>query len=159
MNTPVPLLTGETLDPRDRRIIELTQEVDEVSAQLAHAEQLLAEAQRQNTRGLSALRRALSPLYNALQDVFGELDKAGVQDEAANVPTNGRVKAIWDSWKSRMGNAAPVIDALLLQPGMNQTQIAIAIGRHRTTVPALIFKLKQAGLIEKNGDRFSLKSL
>lgn len=153
------MLEGDVSDPRDERISELEQEVRDLTDELSHTKFALGEAQRQGTRGMSNLRRQLSPLYKALQDVFGELEKAGVSDEKQDRGGDSRTQMIWDSWKRKMGAASPVIDALLLQPGMNQTQIGIAIGRSRKTVPALIFKLKQAGLITKDGDRYSLKQL
>ena len=73
---------------------------------------------------------------------------------------DARTAAIWMSWKGRLGpQCGKVIDALLLQPEMNTTQLAIAIGTRRQNIPGLIYKLNQAGLLNKNGGRFSLKAL
>jgi hypothetical protein len=96
-----------------------------------------------------------------LQQVFGQLDTLGADDSATPASPAGdpRIAAIWASWKSRMGAAAPIIDALLVHGEMNTSQLAIAIQRSRKTVPALIFKLNRAGLLNKNGNRFSLKQL
>ena len=163
------LLEGEVLDP-------LTQELDALRAEnrrlRREADDARVEADRARedaNRALSMLRRQLGPLYRALQAVFGELDTAGVTDEAApvaargeNAPpvTDARVAAVWASWKSRLGGgASKVIDALLVHSDLNTQQLAIATGLHRTTIPKLIYELNKAGLINKNGGRFSLKQL
>lgn len=154
------LIEGDVVDERDTRITELEQEVEDYRAEVTQLKFQLADAQRQGTRGLTNLRRQLSPLYKALQDVFGELDKAGVQDGQVDTGTSSRVSAVWESWKSKLpGNTAKVIDALLLHGEMNSTQIGIAIGIHRNNVPQLIWKLNKAGLITKNGTKYSLKQL
>ncbi len=146
------MIEGEvdTHDERDDEIADLKRELRELRSARAVDERAVAE-----------LRRQLAPLYRALQGVFGEIDTVdeGRPDGPVAPVTNSRTAAIWASWKSRMGNAGCVIDALLLHSEMNTTQLAIATGRSRRTIPALIFKLKKAGLLVKNGDRFSLKSL
>jgi transcription initiation factor IIE alpha subunit len=89
------------------------------------------------------------------------MDAAGIEDAPAAAPGgNARVTAVWESWKSRLGGGcAKVIDALLLHGEMNTQQLAIACGCNRNTIPNLILKLNRAGLINKNGGRFSLKPL
>src|SRR5262245_30694911 len=162
------LLEGEiTVTPvvgrADSRVTELERENRQLKRDL-HDAQLEAQRAREDAdRALKELRRVLSPLYRALQQVFGELDAAGVTEAASAATARSgepRVSAIWESWKARLGGqCAKVIDALMLQPGMNQTQIAIAIGTRRQNVPNLIFKMNKAGLIDKNGGRYSLKAL
>ena len=154
-----PLLLSGDVDNRDEMIADLEAEVEGLKAQLAHEKQ----AGREGARAVAALRKQLTPLYQALQMVFGQMeavtgaDVAPAGHAAAHDP---RVSAVWASWKSKMpGQAAQVIDALLLHGEMNTQQIAIAIGCHRNTVPNLIFKLNKAGLLNKNGGRFSLKQL
>jgi chromosome segregation ATPase len=160
----------ETDDPRDTRIEQLEREARTLRRSLADAELQASRAREDADRALSRLRTQLSPLYRALQAVFGELDAAGVTEDArtsvaasgAAVPSGAdpRVAAVWEAWKSRLGGGcAKVIDALLLHSDLNTQQLAIAIGLHRTTIPALIHKLNKAGLINKNGGRFSLKQL
>ena len=152
-------------DPRDEELKELREENKKLARSLEDANLRAERAEQDTARALSALRRQLTPLYKALQAVFGELDAAGVGDDAqsasqpAAAPTNDRVQAVWASWKSKMGTASVVIDALLLHGEMNTQQLAIACGKDRTTIPAYIMKLNKAGLINKNGNRFSLKRL
>jgi hypothetical protein len=154
--------TVETDDPRDDRIAALEDEVRDLKNELKHALAETAQAKRESSRALAALRRQLSPLYRALQEVFGELDAAGIEDagSSGSAAANPRTSAVWESWKSRMpGGPAKIIDALLLHSEMNTQQLAIATGVHRNSIPAMIYKLNKAGLLNKNGGRFSLKAL
>ena len=161
------LLEG-IVEVADPRIAELEAEVRQTRRELADARVEASRVREDAERALSMLRRQLSPLYRALQAVFGELDAAGVIDDggglhgaASQAPSvDARTAAIWMSWKGRLGpQCGKVIDALLLQPEMNTTQLAIAIGTRRQNIPGLIYKLNQAGLLNKNGGKFSLKQL
>jgi hypothetical protein len=114
----------------------------------------------------AALRTTLDPLYTALRAVMGEIEVIDPPDSPAPVAQAGggvadsRVAEVWKSWKERLGPmCGKVIDALLLHGEMNTTQLSIAAQIHRTNVPKAIFKMNQAGLINKNGGRFSLKQL
>ena len=147
-------------DSRDAEIEALHDEIRRLRADLSIANRDTARAREETQRALSALRKQLNPLYSALQAVYGELDAAGIDDSASQVVEQPRVSAGWESGKQRLGGqTAKVIDALLLHGEMNTTQIAIAIGTRRQNIPNLIFKLNQAGLINKNGGRFSLKQI
>ena len=143
-------------DDRDAALRRYADRVRELEEELRTAQHEVSTAKRQATHALAALRKQLAPLYRALQAVFGELDAAGVQETA--IP--GRASAVWESWKARLpGGPAKIIDALLLHSEMNTQQLAIATGVHRNSIPAMIYKLNKAGLLNKNGGRFSLKAL
>jgi len=156
-------------DPRDDRIDDLDRQVARLRGDLSDARHELTRVREDSNRALTALRQQLSPLYRALQRVFGELDDAGVPDTpapgssqttAAAAPGDPRVAAVWDSWKSRLSPACgKVIDALLLHGELNSVQIKVAARLGTSTVSDSISKLNKAGLINKNGGRFSLKSL
>jgi ribosomal protein L29 len=146
------LLEGNVEDPRDTRISDLEQENEELREQVTQLKFQLAEAQRAGSRGLSNLRRQLSPLYRALQDVFGELDKAGVSEAPA--ASSGR----WDEWKARLGpGPAKVIDVLLLGGEMSIAAIALTGKMGKRTVYDATSKMGQAGILVRNGNKFSLK--
>lgn len=129
------------------------------------AEVLAARAQEDADRALANLRRQLGPLYRALQMVFGELDAAGVVDQAAPGPVStpvaaGNDRAKWDEWKQRLGpSCAKVIDALLLGGEMNVEAIRIASRMARQTVYDSTSTLGRAGILTKSGGKFSLKPL
>ena len=148
------------VDTRDTEIDALREQVATLEVELENARREVTQTRKENVRAIASLRRHLSPLYQALQAVFGELDTIGGVDEPTTQASNPRVNAVWQSWKSKLGGScAKLIDALLLHGEMNTQQLAIAVGLHRTTIPALIYKLNQAGLINKSGGKFSLKSL
>lgn len=153
------LLEGQVEDDRDVRIRDLEDEVRDLHRRLTTAEGYATAARREAGQAMGALRKQLTPLYRALQAVFGELDAAGVEDVPATAQSP-RATAVWESWKSRLpGGPAKIIDALLLHSEMNTQQLAIATGVHRNSIPAMIYKLNKAGLLNKNGGRFSLKPL
>lgn len=140
----------------------LEQEIRALRQELVTVRQEAQQAKREAARALVTLRQQLSPLYRALQAVFGELDAAGAGDlaDAPSAPVNPRMSAVWESWKSRLGvGPAKCIDALLLHGDLNTAQLAIATGYHRNTVPQYVSALNTAGLINKRDGRFSLKAL
>lgn len=153
------LIEGAVMADEDSELEALRDEVRRLNVDLSAARREASNARRDADRAMAELRRQLGPLYKAMQMVFGELDAAGIEDSSGPAPSNARVSAVWDSWKSRVGSSAKVIDALLLHGEMNTGQLAVATGFHRTTIPAHVFKLNKLGLLNKNAGRFSLKKL
>lgn len=160
------LLEGQIEDPQAMEIERLRGELRLARRDADDARLEADRAHEDANRALSMLRKQLNPLYRALQAVFGELDAAGVADapetpasQGPSVAPDARVAAVWDAWKSKMGTAAKIIDALQVHGELNTQQMAVVVGLHRTTIPALILKLNKAGLINKNAGRFSLKQL
>jgi len=157
-----PLLLEGGVDRRDQTIATLRQQLVDLTDQLTEAQTELERLRSFSINGRRAvdnLRRQLSPLYKALRDVMEEMEDVSPSDAESKAPVPDRKRAVWDSWKSRFPSSAKIIDALMLHGEMTTQQLAIAVGLHRTTIPAHIYKLKQAGLINKNGDKFSLKEI
>lgn len=164
------LIEGEVVPQGDPELERLQAANRQLRRDLDDAKIEARRAREDADRALSALRRQLSPLYRALQMVFGELDAAGVAD-AVPVSTTGaaaaaaavgdpRVQAVWEKWKSHLpGYPARIIDALLIHGEMNTSQLAIAAGCKRQRISEGIVRLNKAGLINKNAGRFSLKQL
>lgn len=158
-------------DPRAEKIDSLERQVAKLRGELSDARHELTRVREDSNRALTSLRQQLSPLYRALQRVFGELDDAGVLDGAtpapiANAPSppptsdGGRVQAVWNAWKQKLN--APcgrIIDALLVHGEMNTTQLSVAAQMHKSNVSKAIQKLNEVSVINKNGGRFSLKQL
>lgn len=155
------VLEGERVFADDEADNEMREQIADLQRQLRDARNETAQARRESNRAMGELRRQLGPLYKALQMVFGELDAAGADEApAASGSANPRTSAVWENWKSRLpGRPAQIIDALLLHGELNTTQIGVAVGMSRNNVPAVIFKLNKAGILTKNGDKFSLKKL
>lgn len=150
------VLHGTVVDDIQEELRELRAENLQLRRELQKARQDAAQAHAEAGRALGALRKQLSPLYRALQQVFGELEDVAM-DEG---PTSPRVSAVWENWKTKMpGYPARIIDALLLHRDMNTSQLAIAVGCHKQRISEGIVKLNKAGLIDKNGGRFSLKDI
>lgn len=163
------LLEGDVVPDVDPEVERLHARVRTLEREVSDAKIEARRAREDADRALSALRRQLGPLYRALQAVFGELDAAGVsegaQSSAAPPPppmsgTDPRVAAVWENWKQRLSPACgKVIDALLLHGDLNNAQLKVACRLGTSTVSDCIYKLNKAGLINKNGGRFSLKQL
>jgi hypothetical protein len=147
-------LTGKVDTPVDRtpelqtRIRSLEQELIQERAKTAQME-----------RGVQEIRDILTPLYRALRMLFGEMDAMPMSGTSGGAVAPGK-KAIWESWKQKLGGqAAKAIDVLMMHGEMNRTQLRIHVGCATRTVTDIIYKLNQAGLINKNGGKISLKEL
>lgn len=163
------LLEGEVKDPQALRIAQLETELRQARRELSDAQVDAERARADASRALSMLRRQLSPLYRALQAVFGELDAAGVTDEAPSAThapetsaagRSAKEMALWSDWKAKLPpGCGKVIDALLLHSDLNVKQLKVAAKMGENSVYQATSRLGQAGLINKNGGRFSLKQL
>lgn len=150
------LMLRPVVDHRDEQIESLEEDVRRLRAELSIAKREAIQAQADATRALSALRKQLSPLYRALQAVFGELDAAGTEETGGSPPSSGA----WNEWKTRLGpNCAKVIDALLLGGEMTITAITLTAKIGKNTAYQATSKMGQAGILIRNGSKFSLKQL
>ena len=154
MLTPPADRTQQTIESLRRDNYMLGCQVEELREQLRQ-EKLKAVSVG---RGVTQLREILSPMFNGLKMVFGEIDAMGVVD-APSAP-DSRVAAIWSDWKQKFpGHPSRAIDALLLHGSMTQGQLRIAVGCATGTISNVVSILNRAGLINKNGGKISLKEL
>ena len=87
----------------------------------------------------------------------GEIDGMGLSEVAADAP---RSSVAWEQWKAKLpGLPSKAIDILLLNGELNRTQLRIQLGCATRSVTDVIYKLNQAGLINKNGGNISLKEI
>ena len=155
---PQFLLEGQA-DTRDETILNLQIEKRNLSLEIQRLNSELDAARRENAKTISALRRQLTPLYQALRIVFGEMDAIG-EDTRENAAVNPKVSAVWESWKQKLGGKqAEFIQALLEHGSMTAIQLKVATHTGTSTVPQVIYKLNTLGLIDKNGGKYSLKQL
>lgn len=146
------------LRERDRQLGEAEARIADLEADLVR-EKAKSKA---TERGAQKLRQILSPLHQALGMVFGEIESMGVGEPEASDHQEkpSRVTSVWESWKQKLGGKqAEFIDALLTHGEMTAVQLKIATKCGQQTVYDTIFKLNKAGLINKNGGRFSLKEM
>jgi hypothetical protein len=139
----------------DDLIGSLRAENRQLKADLADAQRAVEHARANAARSVAALRKQLQPLYRALQGVFGELDDLAPNDDQS-APRSGA----WDEWKARLGpSCAKVIDVLLLGGEMTVTAIMTTGKMGKNTVYQATSKMGQAGILVRNGSKFSLKQL
>ena len=153
------MVTFSVPSPRDQ-LESLQRELYACNRQLAEVEEALRQERAKNATvesGVRDLRRVLSPLYQALGQVFGEIEGMGVT--SAGQPADSK-SAVWESWKQKLGGkAADAIDALRLHGEMTHTQLKIHIRCGQQTVYDTVHRLNKAGIINKNGGKISLKRL
>lgn len=160
-----PLLSGHVQEYVRDDSPTLRREIERLVGELRRTEGALQEAQseaRMQTAAITSLRRQLSPLYRALQGVFGELENfSETPDTASSSPSlDDRKREIWGVWKEKLGNACGrIIDALLVHGTMSRTQICIATGISGGNIARPISKLYTANLLNKDGNSYSLKQL
>jgi len=163
MSGAFKLLNGEVEDPRDEEIRQLREENDALQMMVRDSERAAQDAkqqQRDYAAALARLKRQLSPLYQALCQVFGDLDAAGVEDIIGprEQATHTRGSAVWDEWKARLGpGCTKVIDVLLLGGEMTIAAISIAGKMGKRQVYEATAKMGQVGILVRNGGKFSLK--
>lgn len=157
---------SEILTAQDALIARLEDENAQLRRELVKKDQVLESDRRTIAAGVANLRRQLSPLYTALKQVFGEMEGLVEDTDPTGGSSHGpdsRVSAVWDSWKGRLSPACGrVIDALLIHGALNSQQICVAAKMGMSTLlggTGVIAKLNKAGLLDKNGGKFSLKKL
>lgn len=161
------LIEGEVMPETHPEVERLLGENRRLKDALDRATLEAAIAKREAEAAIGPLRTQLTPLYRALQVLFGHMEAAGVTASDPVVPTSGRPPtgnqkhaAVWESWKQKLGpTAAKFIDALLLHEEMTVTQLRIACQCGQQTVYDTASKMSKAGLINRNGGKYSLKQL
>lgn len=153
------------MDNLRRENRQLHSDVDDLRAKLAEAERELLKLRVP----IKQLRHEIEPLFVKMQAVMGYIELTGVETEPTitilqDVTTGAqRIQppdaAVWSMWKQRLPGACPkVIDALLIQP-LTATQLIAATKTSYSTVQRALDVLRNNGLVEKNGERVSLKRL
>lgn len=144
---------GDTDDPRittpEEKVVSLESQVRRLKLEADEAKRVLAP-----------IRKQLEPLYNALRILFGQLDAAGIDTATSTAASTGSSpkNSVWDSWKSRLGGKCPeIIDLLLIHGDMTHAQLMAAMKCHYNTVKNNISTMNKAGILMKNGGRFSLR--
>ncbi len=155
-----PLLEGQTYVNDDaREVIQLTAKVarlEGLNRQLEEALRSERMVNENNSSGTRALREILTPLYRALQKVFGELDEV-IETIPVGAP---QFNPQWKAWQDKLGQGtapARVIGALLDHGPLTRAQLRQAAEMGWSTLDGATARLKNLQLIEKSGDRWNLK--
>jgi len=152
----------QRIEPQQDTSAELRREIRRLERELDSTTEALKNSlklQKESQRALISLRRQLAPWYSALREVFGELDDAGISDSSPSIDnSNSKTNSAWDIWKSKLGGKqADFIQAMLDHGEMTSQQLRVATHSGSSTVPMVLSKLIQLGLVRKNGGRYSLK--
>lgn len=164
------LLEGEVVEPEpieDSEVDRLRDQVMQLSRErdgLRTENIRLRQRVNQTDAPVAILKKTLEPLYQALRAMWGEIEV--IQPETTSTQNSSpeagsKTSPVWEEWKQRLGNwPGRIITALQTHKDADTTQLCILIGTtRRQTVHDAIFKLNKSGLIDKNGDRYSLKQL
>lgn len=150
-------------DPR-QQIESLHRDLYASNRQLAETEETLRQERLKLAaleRGVGELRIVLTPLYQGLCHIFGEIAATGIGEQSVHASSTApKNAAAWEQWKQRLGGAtARAIDALMVHGEMNQTQLRIILGCATRTVTNVVAALNQAKLIDKREGKIRLKEL
>jgi hypothetical protein len=129
---------------------------DEARALRTSLDDMTAERDKLRT-SVTALRRQLAPLHQALRAVFGEIELAVGEEDFAPAssgdPASPRSSAAatdprWESYKRNFpGVGAEIIDVLLAHGQMKMTHLGKLIKRDYSTVKKWVKALKDAGAL------------
>lgn len=156
---------GEVVDERESRIAVLEEELGELRDENRGLKAALRAKDGEAERSVAKLRDVLSPLFQSLKLVFGEIETIAGPDAGAAVAegTDSRDSAKWMSWKSQLPPACGrVIDALLTHGELTAPQILVVCKMAPGTLhggSGVLSRLNRAGLLNKNGNKHSLKKL
>jgi hypothetical protein len=156
-----PLLEGA---PDPAEVTRLRREIIGLEAELKTAKDEAAKVKRDSADALQAIRALqsmLEPFHKAINMIFGEISRVDLGELASpaspGAAPSGRDPR-WESWKQKLGGKqAEFIELLLEHQEMTAAQLAAAAKVHRDTCYQIIHKLSRAGILAKNGGRFSLK--
>jgi hypothetical protein len=127
----------------------------------------MSSVRNQTGTSVAEIRKILLPLHHALRLLFGEIEKiepasggvSGGESYSAS-PVNDKKRAIWESWKKKLGGQqATFIDAILEHGQMTAAQLRGAMHCGKNAVYQAASKLGKLGLVENNGGKYSLKEL
>lgn len=140
-----------------REIAGLEQELQTAKNEAAQAKLGAADA----IQAIRALRHQLEPFYKAFKMVFGEISRVDAAKMGADsaVVGSSALSAKWEMMKEKLGHReAQIIDALQ-HGGMTAKQLTPVLHWDIKTVYRVTQKMKDAGLLNNDGGKFSLREL
>jgi hypothetical protein len=146
-------------DSYEREITGLEAEIDRLKNEL--------EQERREGKAAKSAVKAIQKHFKAdfmvLRAVFGEIEAVGLEDEPGTVsaasPSAGKLSPRWEMLKQRLGGRQGEFIDILQHGEMSAAQVRAAAHCDIRTAYAVLQKMKDAGLVSKNGGKFSLKEL
>lgn len=124
-----------------------------------------AELKEQLRQGLSLTSKQFSDLAKRVERIekfLASFNRSNGAPGAGSEPSTGnRDTAIWEEWKAKL-NSKPLsafIDAFLMHGELDANQLALITRCGKGNVSQYIYRLNKVNLINKNGNKFSLKSI
>ena|SRR5207253_10059076 len=155
------LLPEAEQDVRDE-VVRLRREIAGLEQELATAKQEVSAAKQGAADALSAiraLRHSLEPFYKALRMVFGEISRVDAIGNSETAQPSSGLSPKLEMMKTRLGGRQAEFITLLAHGPMTTAQLAAVAKCHRDTVSQVVHKLTKAGVINKNGGKFSLREI
>lgn len=144
----------------EARVRQLEADLSRAINDKQQLEQALFEERARNSNaadGIMRIREILSPLWIALQHLYGAIDQSGI---AGASPSQQKHSDLWNDWKSKLGGReAQAIDVLLKHGKMKKEALKIHLKCGNTSLYEVVAKLDRANLIDKDGAFVSLKEL
>jgi hypothetical protein len=154
-----PLLPGPQEDP-----VRLRREITGLEQELQKAKEEAVAAKlgaRDAVQAIRALREILEPFHTAIRMIYGEISRVEVGEVGTESMRSGSLglSPKWEMMKQKLGHReAQIIDALQ-HGGMTAKQLTPVLHWDIKTVYAFTKKMKDAGLLENDGGKFSLREL
>jgi hypothetical protein len=153
------LLPGGETDEQ-RELVRLKRELAGLETELQRAKEELAttkQAAADSIQAIRAIREVLEPFHTAMKMLFGEIDRISVGDAGAprgsnHGPSNSKLEML----KQKLGGRQAEFIELLEHGPMTGAQLKAAAHCGLDTVYQTVKRLKAAGVIQKNGNHFSL---
>lgn len=159
-----PLLT----DGRVREAVPVDTEgpnlrkIERLQAALDDAEERATNG-AQAVRAVAAMKLTLTPLYNALRVLFGEIDAVNVDVPHNAMPGSAAaIPAVWQSWLDKFGTGTlqyRFVSTLLKHPTLTATQLRVHMQCSNQSVYDTAAKLNKLGLSSNNSGKYSLREI
>lgn len=155
-----PLVLTGNVDNRDAIIAQLEEDNARLTRELITAKAEAKSALTANARAVAGLRKGLAPIFYPLKALFGEMEALGFDPSMSDIsiPNGAAKNDKWELWKKKLGGKQAEFIAAMQEHGeMTVQQFKVSTRSGSSTIPQIIYKLNKLGLIQKNGNRYSLR--
>ncbi len=141
-----------------REIAGLERELQDAKDEATTAKQASSDA----IQAIRALRKQLEPLFTSMKMIFGEISRVDAQQAGGSPSPDAVFSGLspkWEMMKQKLGGRSAEFIDLLQHGEMNAAQLRAAAHCDIKTAYSVIKRMRDAGLLNKNGGKFSLKEL
>lgn len=153
-----PIHVQDDRDELKRENARLKRENDDLHLEVQKAK----NESRNALRAMAALRDALSPTFRGLKLVFGELESVDLPEAVAPGIASAAPRTsagMFEGIKARVSpKQAELIGAIEVAGAMTMTQLQAFTGGRISTIKDSIYKLRDMGIVVRNGEKWALKA-